>query len=145
MKPTLDTANTLILGCYVAEGHCAITGTLLDCQYETVPDVLTVTGAAWPALVEALATAATIDPAHVLILSNDEGLVKALSPPFQAPAPATWKRVRLAKDEYGNVGLGGDPSHWQALQTLTMGWGGRFRAMQVNHLPKAKELWQQQQ
>jgi hypothetical protein len=144
MKPTLDTPNTLILGIWHAEAHCAITGTLLDCQYETVPDVLTATGQAWPALAAALTTAAVIDPAHVLLLSNDEALVKALSPPFRPPAPTAWKRVWVAKGEYGNVGLGGDPYHWQVLVALGTRWGGNFRAMQVDDLPRAKQLWQSQ-
>lgn len=144
MKPILSTPNTLILGIWHAENRCAITGTLLDSQYETVPHVLTVTGPTWPALAEALTTAAIIDSAHVLLLSNDEALVKALSPPFKAPTPTVWKRIWVAKGEYGNVGLGGDPAHWQVLVALGFRWGGNFRAMQVDDLPRAKQLWQSQ-
>jgi len=145
MKPTLTTPNTLILGVWHADNRCAIIGTLLDCQYETVPDVLSATGSAWPALAQALTVAETIDPAHVLIFSNDVALVEALSPPFHAPAPSAWRRVWVAKGEYGNVGVGGDPPHWQVLTMLGMHWGGNFRAMQVDDLPRAKQLWQSQQ
>ena len=144
MKPTLTTPNTLFLGIWHADGRCAIIGSLLDCQYETVPDVLTAVGPTWPALAQALTVAENIDPAHVLIFSNDGSLVEALSPPFRAPTPTAWKRVWVAKGEYGNVGIGGDPSHWQVLTMLGMRWGGNFRAMQVDDLPRARELWQSQ-
>jgi hypothetical protein len=144
MKPTLSTPNTLILGIWHADDRAAITGTLLDCQCEAVPDVLTATGPAWPALAEALTVAAAVDPAHVLILSNDAALVKALSPPFRPPTPTAWQRIWVAKGEYGNVGLGGDPAHWQVLVALGMRWGGNFRAMQVDDLPRAQQLWQSQ-
>lgn len=145
MKPIIDTPDTLIVGYYLESGFAAAVGSLRCDDGSLQTDVFSTVAAPWEALCQVLDTAKMVDARHILILCNDANLVQALSPPFQAPAPATWKRVWLAKGEYGQVGIGGDPFHWQALQTLTMGWGGRFRAMQVNHLPKAKELWQQQQ
>jgi hypothetical protein len=44
-----------------------------------------------------------------------------------------------------DVGYGGDPQHWQALCLLGGRWGGRFRAMLVEDLPKARQLWQYSQ
>lgn len=153
MKPTLSTPNTLILGIWHAEGRCAVTGTLLDCQYETVPDVLTATGPTWDALAEALTIGAVIDVGHVLILSNDEGLVKALSPPFQAwrngepvtvHVPSLLAGRTVAAEAYTVTAYAPDPAHWQVLTMLGMRWGGNFRAMQVDDLPRARELWQSQ-
>ena len=153
MKPTIDTANTLILGCYTADGHCAVTGTMLDGQYETVPDVLTATGATWAALAEALTIGAAIDVGHVLILSNDEALVKALSPPFKARrdgepvtvyVPPLLAGRKVAAEAYTVTAYEPDPAHWHALTMLGMRWGGNFRAMHVEDLPRTRSLWQSQ-
>jgi hypothetical protein len=40
-----------------------------------------------------------------------------------------------------DVGEGGDVGHWRALHLLGGQWGGRFRAMAVQDLPKARALW----
>ena len=69
-------------------------------------------------------------------------LVRALSPPFRPPAPSQRQRIFFSRTEWVDVGYGGDPQHWQALQMLGGRWGGRFRVMQVADLPGAKQLWQ---
>ena len=137
------TADALLLGIWHADGRAAITGALRDWQGETVPDVLSLTGQPWTILAQALAAAECIDAGHILILSNDADLVRALSPPFRPPAPMQTRRIFYSREEWVDVGWGGDPQQWQALQLLGGRWGGRFRAMVVEDLPKAREMWEQ--
>ena len=137
------TADALLLGIWHADGRAALTGALRDWQGETVPDVLSLTGQPWTILAQALAEAQCIDAGNVVILSNDAGLVRALSPPFRPPAPTQTRRIFFSRTEWVDVGWGGDSQHWQALCLLGGRWGGRFRAMQVDDLPKARELWAQ--
>ena len=137
------TADALLLGIWHADGRAACTGVLRDWQGETAPDVLALTGQPWTVLVQALAEAERIDAGSVLILTNDADLVRALSPPFRPPAPTQTRRVFYSRDEWVDVGWGGDAQQWQALQLLGGRWGGRFRAMLVDELPKARELWAQ--
>ena len=141
------TPDALLLGIWHADGHAALTGALRDWQGETVPDVLSLTGQPWTILAQALAAAECIDAGHILILSNDADLVRALSPPFRPPAPSHSQRIFYSRSEWVDVGWGAgsdeDAAHWQALRLLGGRWGGRFRAMQVDDLPKARELWAQ--
>ena len=137
------TADALLLGIWHADGRAALTGALRDWQGETVPDVLSLTGQPWTILAQALAEAECIDVGNVIILSNDANLVRALSPPFRPPAPTERRRIFYSREEWVDVGYGGDPQHWQALCLLGGRWGGRFRAMQVEDLPKARDLWAQ--
>ena len=137
------TADALLLGIWHADGRAACTGALRDWHGETVPDVLSLTGQPWTILAQALAAAECIDAGHILILSNDADLVRALSPPFRPPAPTQTRRIFYSREEWVDVGWGGDPQHWQALQLLGGRWGGRFRAMLVEDLPKAREMWGQ--
>ena len=141
LSPT--TPDALLLGLWVANGHAAATGAVRDWQGETVPDVLAYTGQPWTVLVQALTEAERIDAGRILILTNAVDLVRALSPPFRPPAPTQTRRIFFSRTEWVDVGWGGDAQHWQALQMLGGRWGGRFRAMQVDDLPKARELWQQ--
>ena len=137
------TADALLLGIWHADGRAACTGVLRDWQGETAPDVLALTGQPWTVLVQALAEAERIDAGSVLILTNDADMVRALSPPFRPPAPTQTRRIFYSREEWVDVGYGGDSQQWQALQMLGGRWGGRFRAMQVDDLPKARELWAQ--
>ena len=137
------TPDAILLGIWHADGRAALTGALRDWQGETVPDVLAIAGEPWTVLVQALTAAECIDAGSVLILSNDAALVRALSPPFRPPAPTEYRRIYYSREEWVDVGFGGDPQQWQALTMLGGRWGGRFRAMQVDDLPKARELWQQ--
>ena len=141
------TADALLLGIWHADGRAACTGVLRDWQGETAPDVLALTGQPWTVLVQALAVAEQCDAGNVLILSNDAALVRALSPPFRPPAPTQTRRVFYSRDEWVDVGWGASDgegaAHWQALRLLGGRWGGRFRAMQVDDLPKAREMWEQ--
>ena len=137
------TPDALLLGIWHADGHAALTGALRDWQGETVPDVLSLTGQPWTILAQALAVAEQCDVGNVVILSNDADLVRALSPPFRPPAPTQSRRIFYSRDEWVDEGWGGDAQQWQALCLLGGRWGGRFRAMQVDDLPKARELWQQ--
>lgn len=141
------TADALLLGIWHADGRAACTGVLRDWQGETAPDVLALTGQPWTVLVQALAEAERIDAGSVLILTNDAGLVRALSPPFRPPAPTQTRRIFYSREEWVDVGWGASDgegtAHWQALRLLGGRWGGRFRAMLVEDLPKARELWAQ--
>ena len=137
------TSDALLLGIWHADGRAALTGVLRNWQGETVPDVLAITGQPWTVLVQALTEAERIDAGSVLVLSNDADLVRALSPSFRPPAPTQSRRIFYSRTEWVDVGWGGDSRHWQALQLLGGRWGGRFRAMLVNDLPKARELWAQ--
>lgn len=137
--------DTLLLGIWSAAGHAAATAALRNWQGETLPDVLAITGQPWTVLVQALTEAARIDVGNVVILTNDGDLVRALSPPFTPPAPTRRQRIFYSRTEWVDVGWGGDVEQWQALQLLGGTWGGRFRAMQVDDLPKARELWQHSQ
>ena len=141
--------NTLLLGIWAAENRAAITGSLTDWRGDTLSDVLACTGEPWTTLVRALECAQVVGAGDVLILSNDAALVRALSPPLAVPAPTRTERVfysrtEWAAAEWADVGTGGDAQHWQALRLLGGQWGGRFKAMQVDDLPKARELWQSQ-
>ena len=141
------TADALLLGIWHADGRAACTGVLRDWQGETAPDVLALTGQPWTVLVQALAVAEQCDVGNVIILSNDAALVRALSPPFRPPAPTQTRRVFYSRDEWVDVGWGASDgegtAHWQALRLLGGRWGGRFRAMLVEDLPKARDLWAQ--
>ena len=141
------TADALLLGIWHADGRAALTGVLRDWQGETVSDVLALTGQPWTVLVQALAEAERIDAGSVLILTNDADLVRALSPPFRPPAPTQTRRIFYSREEWVDVGWGASDgegtAHWQALCLLGGRWGGRFRAMLVEDLPKARELWAQ--
>jgi len=141
------TPDALLLGLWVANGHAAATGAVRDWQGNTVPDVLSLTGQPWTILAQALAAAECIDAGHILILSNDADLVRALSPPFRPPAPTQTRRIFYSREEWVDVGWGASDgegaAHWQALRLLGGRWGGRFRAMQVDDLPKAREMWEQ--
>ena len=145
LSPT--TPDALLLGLWVANGHAAATGAVRDWQGETVPDVLSLTGQPWTILAQALAAAECIDAGHILILTNAADLVRALSPPFRPPAPTQSRRIFYSREEWVDVGWGASDgegaAHWQALRLLGGRWGGRFRAMQVDDLPKARELWAQ--
>ena len=145
MTPSPAAPDTLLLGIWSAAGHAAATAALRNWQGETLPDVLELTGQPWTVLVQALAEAARIDVGNVVILTNDGDLVRALSPPFTPPAPTQRQRIFYSRTEWVDVGWGGDVEQWQALQLLGGTWGGRFRAMQVDDLPKARELWEQSQ
>jgi len=136
--------NTLLLGIWAAENRAAITGSLTDWRGDTLSDVLACTGEPWTTLVRALECAQVVGAGDVLILSNDAALVRALSPPLAVPAPTRTERVFYSRTEWADVGTGGDAQHWQALRLLGGQWGGRFKAMQVDDLPKARELWQSQ-
>ncbi len=143
MSPTPAAPDTLLLGIWSAHGHAAATAALRNWQGETIADVLELTGQPWTVLVQALTEAARIDVGNVVILTNDAGLVRALSPPFTPPAPTQRQRIFYSRTEWVDVGWGGDVEQWRALQLLGGTWGGRFRAMQVDDLPKARELWEQ--
>ena len=137
--------DAVLLGIWAAEGRAAVTGAIRDARGETTPDVLTLAGEPWTALVQALEQAAIMDTANVVILSNDAALVQALSPPFAPPKPDHTERVWYGRAEWVDVGIGGNAQHWRALQLLGGRWGGHFRAMVVSDLPKARELWQSEQ
>ena len=141
---SLTLPNTLLLGVWLAAGRAAITGSLLNLDGDTLPDVLALGGEPWTAIVQALEQGALMEARNVVILSNDRALVQALSPPIRAPKPDHTERVFYSRTEWTDVGVGGDAQHWRALCLLGGRWGGRFKAIQVNDLPKARELWQSQ-
>lgn len=136
--------DAVLLGIWAAEGRAAVTGAIRDARGNTLPDVLALGGEPWTALVQALEQAEIMDVANVLILSNDAALVGALSPPFAPPKPDHTERVWYSRTEWADVGIGGNAQHWRALCLLGGRWGGHFRAMVVDDLPKARELWEQQ-
>ena len=147
MTPNAATPDTLLLGIWSANHHAAAVAALRNWQGDTIADVLAITGQPWTVLVQALAEAAQIDVANVVILTNDTALVRALSPPFRPPAPSRSQRIFYSRSEWVDVGWGAgsdeDAAHWQALRLLGGRWGGRWRVMQVEDLPKARELWAQ--
>jgi hypothetical protein len=141
--------DTLLLGIWHAAGHAAAVATLRNWQGEPVPDVLACTGQPYTTLVHALEVAEHLDAGSVVILTNDAGLVRALSPPFAPPTPSQRQRIFYSRTEWVDVGWGAsdgeDAAHWQALQLLGGRWGGRWRVMLVDDLPKAREQWQHSQ
>ena len=146
---TAASPDTLLVGIWSAATpagpHAAAVGSLRNWQGDTIADVLECTGQPWTVLVQALAVAEGCDVGGVVILTNDGALVRALSPPFKPPAPTQTKRIFYSRTEWVDVGFGGDADHWQALCLLGGRWGGQWRVMQVEDLPKARELWQQSQ
>ena len=138
--------DTLLLGLYVANDHAGAVAALRNWQGEPVPDVLSLTGRPWTTLVQALTVAERIDVSNVVILTNDTALVRALSPPFRPPPPSQRQRIFYSRSEWVDVGWGAgsdeDAAHWQTLLLLGGRWGGQWRVMEVEDLPKARELWQ---
>jgi len=149
MTPNAATPDTLLLGIWSANHHAAAVAALRNWQGDTIADVLAITGQPWTVLVQALGVAERCDVGGVVILTNDGDLVRALSPPFRPPAPSQRQRIFYSRSEWVDVGWGAgsdeDAAHWQALCLLGGRWGGRFRAMLVEDLPKARELWEQSQ
>ena len=144
MKPTLDTPDTVVLGLYSLDGRACVTGALRTEDGDLRPDVLAIQGgAAWPALAGALADVLAIGAQHLLVLTNDRAIADALTPPIRAPAPTATRREYFARDDWIDVGYGGDEHHWQVLRALGMKWAGRWRVQWVEDLPKARELWAQ--
>lgn len=137
--------NALLLGIWVAEKRAALTAAVRDECGHVCPDVLLLTGEPWTTVVQALEQAALMDVSNIVILSNDPALVSALSPPLAAPEPDRRERVWLSRADWVDIPSGGNPDHWQVVRFLGGRWGGRFRAMQVDDLPKARELWQSKQ
>jgi len=142
MKPTTTTDDTILLGAWVAEDRAAVTGALRSVDGTLRTDVLAAAGAPWPALRQALETAQIIGTRHVLLLTNDGELKRALSPPFRAPKPDRTQRHFRSKTEWTDVGWGGDADHWRVLCLLGGVWGGCFNVQLVDDLPGARELWQ---
>lgn len=144
MKPTLDTADTLILSLFMDSQRAAITGVLRRCDGEVEQDIIERSSTPWEALESALDDAVAIGVAHVLILTNSASLVKALSKPFPAPAGGSSQRVWLGgKDGHYVSGNLGNPSQWNVLRELGFRWAGHWRIMQVDNLPVAQRLFNQ--
>jgi hypothetical protein len=145
MKPTLTTPDTVVVGLYSQGGRVSLTGALRTEIGALRPDVLAVQGGGtWAALAQALADVQTVGTAHLLLLTNDADLVAALTPPIRAPAPTATHREWFGRDDWIDVGYGGDADHWQVLRLLGVRWAGRWRVQLVEDLPKARELWEQQ-
>ena len=145
MKPTLSTPNTVVIGLYSLDGRAGVTGALRTEAGDLRPDVLASKGgAAWAALAGALADVLTTGAQHLLVLTNDRTIADALTPPIRAPAPTAKRREYFARDDWIDVGYGGDADHWETLRLLAMRWPGRWRCQLVDDLPKARELWEQQ-
>ena len=145
MKPTLTTPDTVVVGLYSQGGRVSLTGALRTEAGDLRPDVLAVQGGGtWAALAQALADVQTVGTAHLLLLTNDADLVAALTPPIRAPAPTATHREWFGRDDWIDVGYGGDADHWQVLRLLGVRWAGRWRCQLVDDLPKARELWEQQ-
>ena len=144
MKPTTTTDDTILLGAWLAEGRAAITGALRTVDGTLRTGVLETVGAPWPALHQALTTAQTIGARHVMLLTNDAALKRALSKPFKAPQPDQTKRHFFSKTDWADVGFGGDADQWAVLCLLGGVWGGCFNVQLVDDLPGARELWSQQ-
>lgn len=144
MKPTIHTPSTLILGCYVGNQHAAIVGSLRDAEGALRPGIVEQTGRPWAALAQALAEAEVIGAAHVVVLSNDAGMVQALTRPFSAPVGGERQRVWIGVRGNGafvEVDLG-DAAHWDVLRWLGLRWGGCFAVQRVESLPNAQALWE---
>jgi hypothetical protein len=169
MKPDALTPNTLLVGLYVQDGKAVALGsinsmtvepvtvqgenliqalpdgTLPDVVYNVRPDVLQAAGGAWEALAGALAEATIIDTDHVVILTNDGDVVKALTR-FTLPAAATtiqvkttWDPIKKRQDTV-TIKTGWDPHHTAVLQHLGMR-GGKWRVVKVDDLPMARKEW----
>jgi hypothetical protein len=142
-KPTLDTPDTLILGVYSDGATAGIAGVMRDRYGTLLADILEGSGRPWAALHAALDTAKVLIPSNVLIFSNDAVLVAALTPPFRPPPPAATQRHWFGKGDFIDAQYGGDADHWACLAELGGTYGGRFGAMKVDDLKRAKEIWQQ--
>ena len=142
MKPSIVTANTIILGTYVGSQRAAIVGTLRRDDGTTEAGVIERTGATWEALAGALTDAGTIGAAHVLILTNEPALVAALSKPFPAPIGGeAWRTWTGGRDGHYVSGQTGNAAHWDVLRALGWTWAGNWRITRVDALPAAKQLW----
>ena len=143
MRLTTTTPDTLLLGVYAQHGQAVVLGSLCTRTATLRTETLYNVGQTWNALAAALGEVDAIGPAHVLLLTNAEDLLRALRRPFAPPTPAQTKHQWVAKGEYVTVGWGGDAAHWQVLQWLGM-HGGQWEIRQVDDLPKARAQWQLQ-
>lgn len=138
MKPTITTPDTLILGMWVEAGRAAVVGSVRKLDNFVEPDVVQATGVAWVALAEALSDARTMAVGNVVIVTNDAGIVAALS-----RKPNTWSRGMRVM--VGFASPGADAAHWDALRILGGDFGGHWSIYQSDNLPKARTLWQSAQ
>ena len=153
MKPTLTTPDTLLLGMWVEGQRAAIVGTLVREDEEIITEVTHWAGLykEWATLVDVLKDAAIVGSKHLLIVSNDAALVRALTPPLRAPAADQVDRKWLLgwgkegqRGGYVDMPFGGDAAHWAAIWLLAAGpWAGRWRVVWSDKLEKARELWRQ--
>lgn len=157
MKPTLTTPDTLLLGMWVEGQRAAIVGTLVREDEEIITEVTHWVGGwagvykEWATLVNVLKDAAIVGSKHLLIVSNDAALVRALTPPLRAPAADQVERKWLLgwgkegqRGGYVEMPFGGDAAHWDAIRLLAAGpWAGRWRVVWSDKLEKARELWRQ--
>ncbi len=159
MKPTITTPDTLILGMWVEAGRAAVVGSVRKLDNFVEPDVVQATGMAWAALAEALSDARTMAVRNVVIVTNDSGIVAALSRKpntwnrgmrvmvgLPSPTPTERQRVFLNRTDGSiDVQWGGDTAHWDALRILGGDFGGHWSIYQSDNLPKARALWQSTQ
>lgn len=148
MKPTIEFSSTIILGVHVGSSDsAAIVGSLRTETGSIEQGVIERVGSTWSALACALADAVIIDVQNVVILSNDENLITALSKPFPAPRGGeivkVWNGVR-GDGKYVMVDLG-DADHWAVLRLLGTRWAGRFAVQCVAELPTARRFWEESQ
>lgn len=143
LKPTIETPNTVILGVYSDGATAGIVGSFRTMGGILRTEVLTAAGPVLAALHTALDAAAALDAGNLVIFSNDAALVAALSPPFRPPAADRAERHWFGKGDFTDAGYGGNADHWACLAELGGRYGGRFNAIKVDDLQRAKEVWQQ--
>ncbi len=129
-RPTIATPDTLILGAWVEDGVLALTATLRTAANEVRPGVLEATGDPLCTLARALQELAVLKTRNLLLLTNDDDLLRWFSSPFRYNDmhPSTWP-----------------PEFWRCLiQSTDYFLRGTWCVRRVDNLPKARDLWLQQ-
>jgi hypothetical protein len=130
-KLTITTPDTLLVGVYIENDWAAITASLRPQAGDIRNDILLSTGEPYFELAKALVELAEVRARNLLILTTDADLYRRLHKPFcfSDAHPQEWPRP-----------------YWTILRECTSyGLYGAWRCLQVDDLPKARELWNQQQ
>lgn len=121
---TTETPDTLILGVWIADEVGAVTAVLRTQHGQLRPDLFTAAGEPYVTLAGALEELRTVNARHLLLLSNDDDLLRRLRRPHQ------WAFV------HPNLW---PPEYWDILRECAQ--YHTWRASRVDNLPKARELW----
>ena len=128
--------DAVVLGVWVGEDRsAAVLGSVRSVTGSVEADVIEVYGPMWQALKDAIEQALTVHAGRLILVCNDEELLRLLR-------PRHGRRVVRGFRIMAGFHTPSDPAHWSVLRMLG-GIGGRWQVKQgVSR--RAEELWQRQ-